>query len=246
MPAAIPAPVMAAPVAQSVAEPAAINYQSQPQPFQQSPQQQPQQQFQQPQQPQPQYQQPQQPSNTPPIIAQHASQVGTQPSNVQPISNGMPPKKEGGRRLSASIMNDVDALIEDDSNSAKAKKELTEADAHSTYNSFVEALRTGNRLSIYGQFIKIQMRFAAPDELKLVSPDTFTEAYAANHRNELIEFFGKEIGIHIRVTTHVEVDPNTVVQQEKVLSKGEVYEEMARENPYLAQLKDGLNLQIEY
>jgi len=51
----------------------------------------------------------------------------------------------------------------------------------------------------------------------------------------------------VRITTEVREDKNvTAPEQQRVLSKSEIYDVMAQKNPALAKLKDGLNLQIDY
>jgi hypothetical protein len=51
----------------------------------------------------------------------------------------------------------------------------------------------------------------------------------------------------VRITTAIiEDEAVKAAQNTVVLSKSEMYEAMARKNPNLAALKDGLGMQIEY
>jgi hypothetical protein len=92
----------------------------------------------------------------------------------------------------------------------------------------------------------MQAECVAEDEARIISPTSITDSYAQNLRNELTEFFSAEAGRTIRVTTELREDESLKSAQPQVLSRQEMYEAMVRKNPLLAQLKDGLNLQLDY
>jgi hypothetical protein len=93
----------------------------------------------------------------------------------------------------------------------------------------------------------MRVEFNAPDEVRIVSPTTFTDNYARNERNNLLDFFRNGLNCLVRVTTDVVEDAAAMeAASVKVLSKSEQYEVMAQKNPNLSRLKDLLNLQMEY
>ena len=85
-----------------------------------------------------------------------------------------------------------------------------------------------------------------PDEVRIVCPNDMAEEYAKKQRDTLINLFCAETGQTVRVTTETRLDPNAVQTVPIILSKQELYDVLSRQNPALATLKEGLNLQLDY
>jgi hypothetical protein len=84
------------------------------------------------------------------------------------------------------------------------------------------------------------------DEIKLVAPNELSESTVKEQRNKLIDYFSQKVGFKVRVTTEVRIDPELEKQLPKLLSKQEIFDKLSQKNPALKQLKDRLNLQIDF
>lgn len=143
------------------------------------------------------------------------------------------------------MMRNLDAALEQiGSNQVKAK-ELTQDSVNQLFNAFREKMRAEERSALHAQMLSMQVECAAPDEVRIISPSQMADSYAQTTRNELLEYFSKEAGGPIRVTTELRLD-ESLQPATQVLSKQEIYEQMAAKNPLLTQLRDGLNMQIDY
>lgn len=162
----------------------------------------------------------------------------------QPVANAE--AKPEGRRVSASMFQDLDSMLA----SVEAKKEdakaLCQEDAERMFASFRDKAQQDSRGVIYAQLLMMQVECVADDEVRIVSPTAMTDSYAQNLRNEFIEYFSNQAGRNVRITTELREDESMKAAQPTVLSTKEMYEAMAAKNPLLAQLKDGLNLQLDY
>lgn len=130
----------------------------------------------------------------------------------------------------------------------KEVKTVTPEIAQEMFEKFKESLRAQNRNAYHAQFSSMYVEAYPPDEIRIIAPTEFVQGYALEERNNMIEFVRRETGIAvIRITTEIRIDTSIQQQEQKrILSKPEMYETMAQKNPYLDQLKNNLNLQIEY
>ena len=154
----------------------------------------------------------------------------------------------GPRKISKNIMEDIDAALSTAATTVASEvKELTDELVQDVYEQYKDRLRSENKSVLVSQFSVIKAEVAGPDEVRLVAPTELTEEYAKEQRNLLIDHFRKHISARIRVTTEVRRNESADLEQPPVvLSKTEVFEAMAAENPNLQKLKDSLNLQIDY
>ncbi len=155
------------------------------------------------------------------------------------------PKPEG-RRVSASFLKDLDSELDKVVAKKEAAKALCQEDAERMFAAFRGSVQSGNRSSVYAQLLQMQVECIAEDEVRIISPTQMADSYAQNLRNELIEFFSKEADRAVRITTELREDEAAKPSQAQVLSKQEMFEAMAAKNPLVAQLKEGLNLQLDY
>lgn len=194
-----------------------------------------------------------QPSAAPAPIAETRVEEPIQPK-PQPASRPVPTPqpaapaeaKPEGRRVSASMMKDLDSMLAAVETKKEEAKALCQEDAERMFTSFRDKAQQDSRGVIYAQLLMMQVECVADDEVRIVSPTTMTDSYAQNLRNELIEYFSKEAGRNVRITTELREDEAAKSAIPTVLSTKEMYEAMAAKNPLLAQLKDGLNLQLDY
>jgi DNA polymerase-3 subunit gamma/tau len=188
------------------------------------------------------------PQPMPQPVAQPVSQPTVMAAQPQPTA-ATPQPANGARRVSKNILGDMDAEIAELVNSGPQEaKVLTPEMATEVFHKYRESLRAMNRSALYAQFISMAAEVLPPDEVRIVAPTDFAESYAKEERNKMIDFFRKETGIlALRITTEIRLDESILKNEQKViLSKQEIYEEMAKKNPILDELKNGLNLQIEY
>jgi DNA polymerase-3 subunit gamma/tau len=152
--------------------------------------------------------------------------------------------KPENRRVSASMM-DLDSMLAGVETKKEETKALCQEDAERIFASFKE-VRQKVSSAVYAQLIQMSVECVADDEVRIISPTIISNSQAQNLRNELIEYFSKEAGRNVRITTELREDEAAKAAQPSVLSTKEMYEAMAAKNPLLAQLKDGLNLQLDY
>ena len=129
--------------------------------------------------------------------------------------------------------------------SVAERRELNDDLATTVLDKYREKLKNDNASVLHAQFSQITVRVISADEVRIICPTEMAEEYCRSERDKLIEAFRSEVGGLVRVTTEVQVN-NDLPAPERILSKQEVYEELAQQNPSLASLKEGLNLQIEF
>lgn len=151
------------------------------------------------------------------------------------------------RRISKNLISNLD----DELNSAGAveaeQKELTVEMVNELYEKYRQAMLADNKMMVYAQLMMIEVEIHPDNEVRLISPSVLTETYARSQQNDILDYYRRETGILVRVTTEVrlneEIDQQ---QQQKVMSKQDMFDEMARRNPALLELRDQLGLQLDY
>ncbi len=189
-----------------------------------------------------------QPSN---IVAEPArpytAQPTAAPAPTAPALNS-PSAPSAARRVSRNLMGDMQEAFNNAAQTSQvAKMELTLDWANDIFNQYKDQARSQNKLVLVAQLGMMVLEVYPPEEIKIVSTNEMINEYALKERNDMIEFFRKHTDIIIRITTEVRIDKNTDAEPvTTTLSKTEMYQAMVDKNPALGQLKDGLNLQIEY
>ncbi|HXS36157.1 MAG TPA: DNA polymerase III subunit gamma/tau [Flavipsychrobacter sp.] len=149
------------------------------------------------------------------------------------------------RRIGKHLLNDLDTAQV--AQQVVEIKELEQEGANAIFEQYKQKVQAENKSMLYAQLSLMKLEVYPPDEIRIISPSDLTDTYAREQRNLLIDFFRANMGIMVRVTTEVREDASIAAQQNQtVLSKAEVFEVMARKNPNLIKLKEGLNLQIDY
>lgn len=181
-----------------------------------------------------------------------AAPLPQQQATIQPVqanNTQQPTRPANGpaRRISKNLIDDIDASLNNVDTSQKAAgKELTLELATDLYNQYKEKAREEKKAVLHAQLSLMQIEVYPPEEVRIIAPSEITEMYALDQRNDLIDFYRKQTGIMVRITTEVREDAQIVQEQKAVLSKSEIFDVMVQKNPSLGKLKDALNLQIEY
>lgn len=155
-------------------------------------------------------------------------------------------KSQEGRRVSAGMLSNLEGLLASAEAEVREAKALCQEDLERMFAAFRDKAQQDNRGVVYAQLLLMRAECVADDEAHIISPTAITDSYAQNLRNELTDFFSKEAGRTIRVTTELQEDEAAISAQPQMLSRQEMYEAMVRKNPLLAKLKDDLNLQLDY
>ncbi len=182
------------------------------------------------------------PSVTPPV------QPPAAPAALQPTADTKAsslPASDGRRRITKGLLEDLDDLSIMPDNHTEIT-ELTPERIMDLFNRYRQEIQEQGKSAVYAQFNMMSLELHLPDEVRIISPTEITNEYALNSRNDMIDFFSRHTGMMVRVTTEVRQDTTDQPEQKMVLSKPELYEALAVKNPYLAALKDSLNLQIDY
>jgi hypothetical protein len=154
------------------------------------------------------------------------------------------PEKRPARGISANLLDDLDHDDEADHNAVAAV--LTAQEVNEMYDGYMQKMRELNRSVPVAQLSLITPLFIAPDEVRLIAKTYMAESWSQTVRNDMLDFFRARTRVVVRMTSEVQEDEAMRDSQPAILSKTDVYELLVKKNPLLQQLKDGLNLQIEY
>jgi len=179
-------------------------------------------------------------------------------SSVSPVSvneiavavsiNDLPANSSAQRRLTKSLLNDLDEVLNSTANDAlQEKKTITQEEIELVFENYKSVLQQQNKGFVHAQFLMVKPELVGHDEVKMIASAPFAEETIKEQRNLLIEFYTKHFDQHIRITTELRIDPNSSLNNmPKTLSRQEIFEQMAMKNPELLQLKDVLNLQLDF
>ncbi|MCB0698886.1 MAG: hypothetical protein KDC11_03525, partial [Chitinophagaceae bacterium] len=201
---------------------------------------------------QPQVQQPEPvPQNEP--VKKQEPEAATVPKATQSTPAYQPAKKPENngngraRRISSSLLDEIDEAVNNAADMQVEQKELTQEVVSVTYESYKKTVLEANKMMLYAQLDIMTAEYHAPDEVRIISPTDLTDTYAKDNRNDILDYFREQTGCMVRVTTEVRIDETIEAEQkERILSKPEIFEEMIKKNPKLAALRDALGLQIDY
>ena len=162
------------------------------------------------------------------------------PVAKQPVS--------AAKKLSMNMLQDIESEVaKATANQDTEQKILTEERAEELFDAYKKKLQSEGKSVLFSQFCMMRVEVLPPDELRLISPSELTDTYAREQRSLLTDFYRTETDMIVRITTAIIEDESVkAAQNTVVLSKSEMYEAMARKNPAVAALKDGLGMQIEY
>ena len=165
----------------------------------------------------------------------------------KPPTTTASPTGGSSKRVSMSMLKDIGtALTKAAENRSTEVRVLTEQQAVQLFEDYKAQLQANGKGVIHGQFSMMRVELMPPDEVKVISPNELTHTYANEQRTQLIDFYRAKTQMLVRIVTELIIDEEVNSKIPKVLSKSEMFEAMARKNPNLAKLKDGLGMQVEY
>lgn len=160
-----------------------------------------------------------------------------------------PPKKQSqtapSRAISANLLDDLDEP-EIEGAIDTTPLSLCQEEVDTTYEAYRLRARQENKGVVLAQLALITPKCIPPDEVRLIAKTQMAESWSQSVRNDLLDFFRARTKIIVRITSEVKEDETLEAGRPAVLSKNDVFELLAKKNPLLSKLKDGLNLQIEY
>lgn len=187
----------------------------------------------------PEQQKPQEPQPAP--AEKQAPPAYTPPQAPKTNGNGV------NRRISSNLLGDIDEAVNTVLTQVENKFELTQEIVDQLYLEYKQAISAANKMMLHAQLMNIQAVFKTPDEVCLICPTQLTETYARNQQNDILDYYRQKTGIGVRVTLEVRLNEEIdAAQKQKVMSKQDMYDEMAAKNPALAQMKDRLGLHLDY
>ena len=112
------------------------------------------------------------------------------------------------------------------------------------FEQYKASLKAENKSILHSAFMNVQVAMPEEGTIHFISPNNITDSYVQSEKSVLQDLLIKETGLLVRLlNSFVETDEEP---KEKVLSRTEVFTEMANKNPMLYQLRDGLKLGIDY
>jgi DNA polymerase III subunit gamma/tau len=159
-----------------------------------------------------------------------------------------PKSQAAPKKFSKSVLLNLDEAVKQASQQTNTgQRILTQEDVDGVFEAFKKNMQQTGQSINFAQFSIMRTELVPPDEVRIISPSEFTENYAKAERNLLIDFFKSTQDINIRITTVVIPNDDAAANEpQKPMTRNEIFEDMANQNPNLARLKEALNLQIEY
>lgn len=178
--------------------------------------------------------------NTPPVMVSPPNHASTPPA---PRPNT--PSAPNSKRLSMSLLDDMDDMLD---KIETRTTPLTLDECNELFEEYKRYLLSESKGTVHAQFMQMKLEFYPPDEIKIVSPVQLADMYAKESRSALLDYYRDKTKLLVRITTDLREDDAAKAEQRKntVLTKTEMYEAMAIKNPFVARLKESLNMQIEY
>jgi len=180
------------------------------------------------------------------VPIQQAPQATTLPP-VMPASAAVPPPVTAGKRpkLGRNMLQDVQARHEAEANMPVVAAELSQELAVQLIREFSDGLRNNEQVAMATQLAQMEVVALPPDEIKLCCVSTINYHFGNNLRDRILDFCKEKTKIFsLRITLFID-ESKRKEPEIKVMSRSDVFEQMALKNPALRTLKDSLNLQIE-
>ncbi len=169
----------------------------------------------------------------------------------KPTSIPLPVSKPAGnapaRRISRGLIDGLDDVLNSAATLVEEKKELTAGQVDHLYDRYKQKIQADGKMMVYAQLLAMGVELHPDNEVRLICPTILADTYARAQQNDILDFYRAETGILVRVTTEIRLNEELESQQQtKVLSKPEIFDEMARRNPVLAEMREKLGLQIDF
>jgi len=161
---------------------------------------------------------------------------------------GTPPALASKRpKLGVNILQEIQEQSLQDAEHVGEKMELNQANAEQLFHEFKDHVRNElQQIPLASQLDMMSIRFISHNELQIVCVTEVNQIYANNQREIFMDFAKKKTGIpDLRIMVQLDASAKKEEIVERKLSKLEIFDMMARQNPALRQLRDTLNLQVE-
>lgn len=171
-------------------------------------------------------------------VPQSTTVANTTTINVTGIDNNVPI-----RRVSRNMMQMQQAA------QTEAGQKMTLADlniekVNEIFEQYKTSLKAENKSILHSAFMNVQVVMPEEGTIHFISPNNITDSYVQSEKSILQDLIIKETGLQVRLlNSYIETEEEP---KEKVLSRTEVFNEMASKNPMLFQLRDALKLGIDY
>lgn len=187
-----------------------------------------------------------------PAIPSTAPPVQPQSSTVShpPVTTGGPPPSLQSKRpkLGLGILQEIQQLSEQQDDHGGDRVELNQEAAEQLFAEFKDYVRQElKQLPLAAQLDMMSINCISHHELQVVCVSDMNMIYAQNQREPFMDFGKKKTRIpDLRVMVYQDTSARKEVLKDRVLTKLEIYELMAAQNPALKLLRESLNLQVEF
>jgi DNA polymerase-3 subunit gamma/tau len=185
-----------------------------------------------------------------PVVTLAAPVPAGQTTTVQPaVSTGPPPSLQSKRpKLGRNILQDIQAQSELAEELTGEVITLSQEAAESLFTEFKHYIRHElKQMPVATQLDAMGIKFISANELQLVCTSDVNMIYGQNQREVFMDFGKQKTRISdLRVMVAMDASAKKEAPKERVLTRLEIYEQMAAQNPALKLLRDSLNLQIDF
>jgi DNA polymerase-3 subunit gamma/tau len=192
--------------------------------------------------------------------AQAVQQVVSEPriAVAKPVETGvsqggastvLPPSLQSKRpKLGLNILQEIQQQSEQADVHAGEPMVLNQAVAEELFREFKDYVRTElKQMPVAAQLDTMSIQYISENELKIICISEVNMIYGQNQREVFMDFGKQKTRIpDLRIMVQYDTSAKKEAPKERVLTKLEIYELMATQNPALKLLRDSLNLQVDY
>ncbi|WP_118974558.1 DNA polymerase III subunit gamma/tau [Taibaiella koreensis] len=160
-----------------------------------------------------------------------------------------PPTLQSKRpKLGMGILQQIQQESEQQQEALGEQVELNQERAIELFQDFRNHVRHElKQIPLAAQLDMMSINFISASELRLVCVSEINAIYAQNQRETFMDFGKQKTRISdLRVMVQLDASARKEEPKERVLTKLEVYEMMAAQNPALRLLRESLNLQVDF
>lgn len=186
------------------------------------------------------------------VVAEPETAYIPEPKPVPQVAKGTtvpPPSLQAKRpKLGLGILQQIQQESEQSEDQGGDRMVLDQETAVQLFQDFRNYVRHElQQIPLASQLDMMSVNFISANELQLVCVTEVNMIYAQNQREVFMDFGKQKTRIpDLRVMVHMDTTARKEEPKERVLTKLEIYELMATQNPALKLLRESLNLQIDY
>jgi DNA polymerase-3 subunit gamma/tau len=130
--------------------------------------------------------------------------------------------------------------------SAGTALQLTTSNLLNSWKEYLESLRAQQKSALHTNLSVINMSVTGPEDITMDCPSTLAHTFANAERLTLIDYLQQQFG-NKRLKVYIKLNELAPEKQVRtVMSKSEIFAAMVEKNPLLKELKDNLNLELDY